>query len=318
MVDGVVTAPQDPVVRGQPVVVELVAQVADALPVPPPDRGELRRAERLGHQHVVIDRHDVGPQPAHQRGERVGAERDLLGPQHAVAGPHGHAVRVAGQAGGRRALGDADADPLAGGGQPPGEPGRLDHRGRHPCPSCPPGRWGSSPRPASRRRRGRRRRRLPRPRGARRPGNPRWLPSMEPVRSKSQSMPYRPSAASIASRFSAPRRCSVANSAGNRSRPLAAPWVRLASQNPPLRPLAAQPTRLPSITSTDRPGLASLASRAAHSPVNPPPITARSQARSPRSGSRAAGASGWSSQNGFGLGRRDQPAELSLARRPPG
>ena len=27
------------------------------------------------------------------------------------------------------------------------------------------------------------------------------------------------------------------------ARPLTAPWVRLASQNPPLRPLAAQPTR---------------------------------------------------------------------------
>src|SRR6201996_617665 len=113
-------------------------------------------------------------------------------------------------------------------------------------------------------------------------------------------MPYLPTAASIASRFSRPRRWSVSNSAANRSRPLSAPWVRLASQNPPLRPLADQPTRSPSTSSTDRPGLASLASNAVHNPVNPPPATSRSQAASPRSGSRAGGASGWSSQNGRG------------------
>src|SRR5689334_23793473 len=114
-------------------------------------------------------------------------------------------------------------------------------------------------------------------------------------------MPYRPIAAPIASRFSAPRRCSVPNSSPNRSRPLAAPWVRLASQKPPLRPLAAQPILLPSMSTTDRPGLASLASSAAHRPPKPPPTTARSQATSPRSDSRTAGASRLSSQNDAGL-----------------
>src|SRR5207237_4598747 len=37
VVDGVVAAPQDPVVGGQPVVMELVTRVADALPVLPAD-----------------------------------------------------------------------------------------------------------------------------------------------------------------------------------------------------------------------------------------------------------------------------------------
>src|SRR5580704_11485611 len=128
-------------------------------------------------------------------------------------------------------------------------------------------------------------------------------------------MPYLPIAASIASRFSAPSRCRVLNSAGYRFRPLAAPWVRLASQKPPLRPLAAQPMRWPSMSTTDRPGLASLASKAAHSPPKPPPITARSQARSPRSGSRAAGASGRSSQ--YGVGSAAMTSRVSSARRAP-
>ena len=96
----------------------------------------------------------------------------------------------------------------------------------------------------------------------------------------------------------------MSNSAGNLSRPFSAPWVRLASQKPPLRPLAADPILFPSISTTDRPGLASLASSAVHSPLNPPPITARSQASSPRTGGRAAGRSAWSSQNGAGLAAR--------------
>ena len=41
VVDGVVAAPQDPVVGRQPVVVELVAAVVDALAVAPADRRQL-------------------------------------------------------------------------------------------------------------------------------------------------------------------------------------------------------------------------------------------------------------------------------------
>ena len=54
--------------------------------------------------------------------------------------------------------------------------------------------------------------------------------------------------ASMASRFSLPSRSSTPTSSGNRSTPLASPWVRLAAQKPPLRPDAAQPQRSPSTT----------------------------------------------------------------------
>ena len=68
-VDGVVAAPEDAVVGAQAVVVELVAAVADALALPPADRVELARRQRLGHQRVVVDRSDVA---ADRRQQRVG------------------------------------------------------------------------------------------------------------------------------------------------------------------------------------------------------------------------------------------------------
>ena len=77
VVDRVVAAPQDPVVGGHPVVVELVGHVVEALSTRPADGGELVGAERLGHQHVVVDRHGVEPEPPHWGGEGVGAERDV-------------------------------------------------------------------------------------------------------------------------------------------------------------------------------------------------------------------------------------------------
>ncbi len=80
-------------------------------------------------------------------------------------------------------------------------------------------------------------------------------------------MPYRATASSMPSRFSRPSLSSVASSAGNRSRPLRSPWVRLAEQNPPLRPDAAQPTSRDSSSTTSRPGSRSLASSAVQRPV---------------------------------------------------
>ena len=59
-------------------------------------------------------------------------------------------------------------------------------------------------------------------------------------------MPCSTTAFSMPSRFSRPSRSRVASSSGNRSRPLRSPWVRLAAQNPPLRPDAAQPMVRPS------------------------------------------------------------------------
>ena len=71
------------------------------------------------------------------------------------------------------------------------------------------------------------------------------------------------------------------SSSAKRSCPLATPWVRLDSMNPPLRPLAAEPTSPPSISTTSRDGSRSLAMIAVHSPVYPPPTTQRSQRLGP-------------------------------------
>jgi hypothetical protein len=113
-------------------------------------------------------------------------------------------------------------------------------------------------------------------------------------------MPCRLIVASISPRFRRPRRSSTPDSPGNRARPLATPWVRLAAQNPPLRPVAAEATRPASSSTTSRPGSRSLASKAVQSPENPPPTTARSVPVETRNPGRAAGRSGRSSQNGTG------------------
>ena len=73
--------------------------------------------------------------------------------------------------------------------------------------------------------------------------------------------------APIASRFAMPRRSSRSISSGQRLRPLSRPWVRLASQNPPLRPDAAQPTVRASTRTMRASGSRRCASSAVHSPV---------------------------------------------------
>ena len=59
VVGGVVSAPQDAVVGGEPVVVEQVRHVAQPLTTGPADRGHLFGGERLGHQDVVVHRDRV-------------------------------------------------------------------------------------------------------------------------------------------------------------------------------------------------------------------------------------------------------------------
>ena len=81
VVDRVVAAVEDAVVGRQPEVVELVAAVGQPLAVGPAERGELRRRERLGHEHVVVDRQHA---PAHRAQERrIRARRE-----HDAARPH--------------------------------------------------------------------------------------------------------------------------------------------------------------------------------------------------------------------------------------
>ena len=63
---------------------------------------------------------------------------------------------------------------------------------------------------------------------------------------------------------------------GPAASPLSRPWVRLASQNPPLRPDAAHPTVRASTMTTRASGSRRLASSAVHRPVYPPPTITRS------------------------------------------
>ena len=113
----------------QPVVVELVGDVADALPVAPADGRELGGAQRLGDERVVVDRHDVGPHrgaaapgtrswPA-RRGPRARAARAVRNRTPAPSAPDPRD---------RGVLGDAHAEAQARRPQPPGQPGRVDQR----------------------------------------------------------------------------------------------------------------------------------------------------------------------------------------------
>ena len=92
-------------------------------------------------------------------------------------------------------------------------------------------------------------------------------------------MPWRATVASISSRLRRPRSLQPSYSSGQRVRPLASPWVRLASQKPPLRPVACSAIRSRlDAAAPSRPGSRSLARTAVHSPVKPPPTTTRSGA----------------------------------------
>lgn len=75
------------------------------------------------------------------------------------------------------------------------------------------------------------------------------------------------------------------------------PWVRLAEQNPPLRPEAAQPAVPASSSATSADGSRCRASSAVHSPENPPPTTTRSARCAPASAAAGSGAPGWLVQN---------------------
>src|SRR5580692_1462463 len=75
VVDGVVAAPENSRVRGEPVVVELVAAVADALPVCPADGRPLRAREWFGDEHIVVHRKGERPEPAQERPVRIGGQR---------------------------------------------------------------------------------------------------------------------------------------------------------------------------------------------------------------------------------------------------
>jgi hypothetical protein len=83
---------------------------------------------------------------------------------------------------------------------------------------------------------------------------------------------------------------------GASGRPLASPRVRLAAQDPPLRPVAAQPALSASSRMPLRPGSRFLASSAVHGPQSLPPTTARSARPDAPGAGRGARRAGRSSQ----------------------
>ena len=305
-VDGVIAAEEDPVVGGQPVVVELVAAVADALAVAPADRLALRRAERLADQHVVVDRGDVAADAAQQRREGAGREQRPARPHGAAGVRHLDARAASRRAAGGAVLVDADA-----GAQRPRRAGRrrasagVDER--RPL-RCPGGRRGRS---ASRPRRGPRRRRAARRRGRSgaglgallEPGRPgglerdRQLAGRLEGRTRSRGARGR-----RAGRRSSPRRAARASRSRRRSGPARS---RARASARPIEEAAVAPAGAAadgsaSSSTTSRPGSSALACRAAQSPVKPPPTMQRSASASPASGASGARAGSESVQNETG------------------
>ena len=167
--------------RRQPVVVELVGRRRRGpAGCAQPTLGPLGGVERLGHQHVVVDRHDVAADGAHQRREGAGGQ-DRAARPHAAVRRRGHdagARRVAAPSTGVRSC-STTPSAVAASARPRGT-ARRGRRAR--CRPAPRGRRGTSasrPPPASRRGRaasprGRSARRSRPPRPATPPGAARW------------------------------------------------------------------------------------------------------------------------------------------------
>ena len=182
-----------------------------------------------------------------------------------------------------------DAESQAGRPQTPGEPGRVDHRAAVAVPE--PGEIGRArrPRPGSRRDpAGRRRGRT----AARRRNRSRRSSTCQACGGDVEFAGAFEAAVDAVARDGGLDLVEVAVPELLQGRDLvagsvpcrcASPCVRLAAQNPPLRPLAAQPTPRASRTTTSRCGSRSLAIRAVQRPVKPPPTIARSAVVAPAS-----------------------------------
>ena len=318
VVDRVVAAPQDAVVVGEPVVVELVAGVGHPVPVRPADRRPLLAVERRGDQRVVPHRHHEGPQPADQRPERVGGEHGLAGPDLAVrrAEHHHAAAGAAGAAGAqrldRRVLVQPDAGAQAGVAQAARQPRRVDHghavaveharRGTSASSTRSRTSVGGQPLEPGRRVPRRAPRQVPQ---LARPATARSATVSSPVRSQEQSMPWSATVSSIASRFSRPSRSSVAISSGHRSRPLRQPVGEAGGAEPAVAagrgPAGA---RAPRGRRRRGRGRAPWPAARSRDRCSPPPTTARSAVVAAGEGRLAAGAGAVQPERRRGARRR--------------
>ena len=226
--------------------------------------------------------------------------------------------RSASQAAHRGVLDDPHAEPLAGIGQTPGQAGRVDQR-RGPIEvRGRPGRWASAPRPgpASRSRNvtsaGSSSGVEAQPVDLVRLGGHGELAACARSRSRCRSDRRRPRSRRGCRRPSA---ASWSYSSGQRSRPLASPWVRLAAQNPPLRPDAAHPIRSPSSSTTSRSRVALLGQQRGPQPAvaaaDHGEVARRSRRRA--AAGRRAGPAGRASTS-RGSASRERP--LDVAARP--
>ena len=77
MINGIVAAPENSIVGGQPVVVKLVGLIAEPLTILPAKGGELIAAEGFGHEHVVPDRNRCSLHTSDRSLERVGRQQTL-------------------------------------------------------------------------------------------------------------------------------------------------------------------------------------------------------------------------------------------------
>ena len=147
-------------VAREPVVVELVRAVGEALAVRPADRCQLFGGERLGHQHVVVHGHGHQAVALEERGEHVRAEGHGIGDHPAVRGHQGDRSRSVSLDPAHQAV-LVDLHPQVGGdaGQLCAEPrGVHASRSSTASPRSPRGRSASSPRSAPPPRRDRRHR----------------------------------------------------------------------------------------------------------------------------------------------------------------
>ena len=111
----------------QPVVVELVAGVGEALAPRPADGRPPLGVERLRHEDVVVDRDDREAEPLEERREGVRAQRHARG-AHARGGrPQADPPPVALEVEDGRALGEPHTRLEAGAPQTPRETRRVDH-----------------------------------------------------------------------------------------------------------------------------------------------------------------------------------------------
>ena len=127
VVQRVPPTPQDSVVGGEAVVVELVAHVGQSLPAHPAQGRQLRRRQGLSSQYVVVDRcHPLSDGP-NRRSVGVSGHYHPVRCDRAVVGPDPNAAQGGLQRPDGAVVVEADAQALGSAPQAPSQAGRVQH-----------------------------------------------------------------------------------------------------------------------------------------------------------------------------------------------